>query len=176
MQPMNPSRNDVSAQQPGLFVSLRWPKARPPKRDDVLKRAEQIIPWNDLEALVRPYYLADARKTGRRGYSLKMMLHVFALQRLWIMSDRQTEAAILDSHAFARFIGTDAWAPRPPSATAIRGFRALLESVQPPPPDDLDTLADFLVRCIGSAFMGAGVAFRPGTIREPVFKATRKTE
>lgn len=96
-----------------------------------------------------------------------MMLRCHVLQVLWRMSDRQAEAAILDSHAFAAFIGTDPWAPRPPSATAMRTFRALLESHEV----DIATSAAVLIeQRLTAALRSAGFEFRPGRLEDPVFR------
>jgi hypothetical protein len=163
---MKPRCNVVS-EHPSLFTCVRWPKAKAPKRREVLDLAESVIPWDRLEALVRPFYQADVQHTGRRGYALRMMLRCFVLQTFWRMSDRQTEAAILDSHAMCAFIGSDPWAPRPPSASALLAFRALLEQSFDP---TLGELAGALRLLIHDAMHAAGLAFRCGEIREPVFR------
>jgi IS5 family transposase len=167
MKPMNQRCNPDSAQA-ALFTAIRWPKAATPKRCEALGIVDHAVPWGDLVALVRPHYQADAQRTGRKGYSLSMMLRAFVVQQLWHMSDRQTEAAILDSHAMASFIGTDPWAPRPPSASALRAFRALLESRTEP--SGLDDLATAIRNRVVAALAAAGLEFRPGVIREPVFR------
>ena len=126
---------------------------------------EAVIPWSELEDLIRPHYLADARATGRPGYSLKMMTRCRILQIFWSLSDDGTEAAILDSHATARFVGTDPWQPRPPSSTKIRAFRQLLA---------YHRLQDRFELAFEVAFAGAGLQFRVGEIREPVFRGHPK--
>lgn len=163
---MKLSCNNDSAHH-ALFTSIRWPKATTPKREHLLSQVDSAVDWKLLEEIARPLYQADVRKTGRKGYALGMMLRCFALQRLWRMSDRQAEAAILDSHAFAAFIGTDPWAPRPPSATALRTFRALLEAHEV---DVITTAADLIDQRITACLRGAGFEYRPGRIEDPVFK------
>lgn len=164
---MKASRNQDSA-QPSLFTTIRWPKATVQRRAELLSIVERTVPWDELERAVRPHYQADARKTGRRGYSLRMMLKSYVLQQLWHMSDRQAEAAILDSHELARFIGTDPWAPRPPSATVIRTFRQLL--LDTPADNALDMLDDAVNTMIVEGIRSAGLEFRPGRIQDPVFR------
>lgn len=156
--------NDLSADG-SLFTSVRWPKARQPRRAEVLAVLEAVIPWQELEDLIRPHYLADTRTTGRPGYSLKMMTRCRILQIFWSLSDDGTEAAVLDSHATARFIGTDPWQPRPPSATKIRAFRQLLAGRR---------LQDHFELAFEVAFADAGLQFRVGEIREPVFRSYPK--
>ena len=162
---MNSRCNGVLASD-SLFTAVRWPKARQPRRAEVLAILEAVIPWVELDALVRPHYHADSRATGRPGYSLRMMTRCRIMQLSYSLSDDGTEAAILDSHATARFVGTDPWAPRPPSATKIRAFRQLLADHCEPE----FTLAFEL------AFIGAGLQFRVGEIREPVFRANPRKE
>jgi IS5 family transposase len=156
--------NDLSAAG-SLFTSVRWPKARQPRRAEVLAVVEAVIYWQELEEMVRPHYLADARATGRPGYSLKMMIRALVLQMFWSLSDDGVESAILDSHACAKFIGTDPWQPRPPSATKIRAFRQLLNERR---------LRDQFELAIEVAFADAGLHFRVGQITEPVFRAYPK--
>lgn len=156
--------NNLSAAG-SLFTSVRWPKARQPRRAEVLAVLEAIIPWQGLEDLIRPHYQADARGTGRPGYSLVMMIRCRIMQIFWSLSDDGTEAAILDSHATARFIGTDPWQPRPPSATKIRAFRQMLAERR---------LQNQFELTFEIAFADAGLQFRVGEIREPVFRGYPK--
>ncbi|CAM5321135.1 transposase [Thauera mechernichensis] len=154
---------------PALFTAVRWPKATTPKRENLLKLVNDAVDWPALEAIARPFYQADARRTGRKGYALRMMLRCHVLQLLWRMSDRQAEHAILDSHAFAAFIGTDPWAPRPPSATAMRTFRALLDNNEA----DIATPASWMVeQSLRDGLRAAGLEYRPGKLEDPVFRRT----
>lgn len=161
------ARCNRDSAQPALFTAIRWPKATIPRRAVLLKLLDAAVDWSALEEIARPLYQADIRHTGRKGYSLAMMLRCFVLQRLWLMSDRQAEAAILDSHAFAAFIGTDPWAPRPPSATAMRTFRALLEAHEI---DVITTAADLIAQRVKACLRAAGMEYRPGRIEDPVFR------
>lgn len=158
---MKAQNNTLSAGD-GLFSQVRWPKARQPRRAEVLGVLEAICPWSELEALVRPHYDADCRATGRPGYSLRMMVRARIVQLFYSLSDDGVEAAILDSHATARFVGTDPWQPRPPSASKIRQFRRLLA--------DRGLEPEFTLG-FELAFIGASLQFRVGEIREPVFRA-----
>ena len=102
------------------FISCRWPRAKSPKRADALAILERVIPWSEIEERLRPYYAADSRSTGRKGYSLKMMIRCWVIACVWRLTDDGLEHAVLDSLALAKFIGTDPWQPRPPSASAFR--------------------------------------------------------
>jgi Transposase domain (DUF772) len=151
----------VSADQASLFTSVRWPRAKMPKRAEVLANLEQLLPWAELEEIVSGVYLSDQRKTGRPGYPAKMMIRCLVLCQFWSLSDNQAEAVILDSYAMALFVGTDPWKPRPPSASAIRSFRQKLEYSKVL--KRLNDTIDFSVQA-------AGLNVRHGVIREPVFK------
>ncbi len=161
---MNECCNPVSALSGGesIFTAIRWPKARAPRRAEALAVFEQIIPWQRLEEIARPHYHADRRATGRPGYSLRMMLHCWILLWFWQLSDDGVESLVLDSHATAKFIGSDPWAPRPPSASKIREFRKLLAFKAIGPELEIE---------VHYAFAVAGLQVRTGAIVEPVFRS-----
>jgi IS5 family transposase len=148
---------------PSLFGSVRWPKARQPSRAIALALIEKTVDWSELEALCRPHYQADQRQRGRKGYSLRMMARCEVVREVWELSDEATENAILDSFALAVFIGTDPWQPRPPSASSLRAFRRCLDAA-----GALDRFAVMVER----SFLCKGLEFRPGIIREPIFRRT----
>lgn len=162
--PMKPDLNTLSAAD-SLFSSVRWPKARCPRRAEVLAAMELVFPWQALEDLCRPNFSSDARSTGRPGYSLRMMIRCTVLQKFWRLSDDGVESLILDSHATAKFIGSDPWQPRPPSASKIRGFRQLLIDCR------INEQFDFAIEM---ALIQAGVQIKPGNIVEPVFRRAPK--
>ncbi|UCV29377.1 transposase [Ferribacterium limneticum] len=144
-----------------LFGSVRWPKARQPSRAVALDVINQVVEWSELETICRPHYSADQTKIGRKGYSLKMMIRVEVVRQIWELSDDATENAILDSYALAVFIGTDPWAPRPPSGSSIRAFRTCLEYAG---------VHNKFGVCLERYFLLKGLEFRPGLIIEPIFR------
>ncbi len=163
--------NPISAQQQPLDLvsaSRFWPRDRPPRRDAILAMLDSAVDWPALEAMIRPHYETDIRRRGRRGYSLRMMIRVTTLAWLWQASDRALEHALADSKSLARFIGTDPWSPRPPSATAARAFRDLLKRTIGP--DCVFDLHYHLVDVIRRGILDAGLEFRHGSILEPVFR------
>lgn len=161
---------NTDSTQTALFTSMRWPRAKTPKRADMLAFVEAAIPWGKLEEITRPLYQSDIRKTGRKGYSLRMLLKCYVLQLLWAMSDRQTEAELLDSHAMSRFIGSDPWEPRPPSASVLRQFRILVHGTDWPRP------SLYIRQVVADALHEAGVEFRRGEITDPVFRRITKSQ
>ncbi|MDD2663853.1 MAG: transposase [Dechloromonas sp.] len=148
------------------FISCRWPKAKAPKRAEALALLDRVIPWAAIEKKLRPAYAADVRPTGRRGYSLKMMIRCWVVACVWRLSDEGLENLALDSLAIAKFIGTDPWQPRPPSASAFRNFRHLVRNSL----GDGDLMLE-----IDLAFISAGIQWRQGSIVEPVFRRIAKS-
>ena len=157
----------MKANQPDLsvgdavFTGVRWPKAKPPRRADALATIERLIPWGKLESIIRPHYASDTQKAGRPGYSLRMLIRCYVLQSFWQLNDYGLENFVLDSHAAARFIGSDPWQPRPPSASRMRDFRKFLEN----------RMLDFELRAaVTDAVYSAGLQVRFGCIAEPIFR------
>ena len=148
-----------------------WPRDRAPRRDQVLALLAQAVSWEAAEALVRPFYESDIRRRGRRGYSLRMMLRILAAQWLWNASDRDMENALIDSKSLARFTGIDPWAPRPPSASAIRAFRNLCE--RETAEDGALSVAWNLHQLFRSGIRTAGLEHRHGQISEPIFRRSQ---
>lgn len=143
------------------FISCRWPRSKPPKRADVLNLIERVLPWDEIESRLRPHYESDKRKTGRRGFSLRMMIRCWVVACIWNLSDEALENAILDSLTIAKFVGTDPWSPRPPSASAFRNFRHFVGKVMTGSDLRLD---------IDLAMIKSGIQWRQGCIVEPVFR------
>jgi hypothetical protein len=98
---------------------------------------------------------------GRKGYSLRMMMRCEVVRQVWRLSDESTENAILDSYALALFVGIDPWQPRPPSASSLRSFRLCLDAAR---------VLDRFGLIVERSFALQGLEFRPGLIREPVFR------
>ncbi len=147
-----------------LFTSLSWPKAKTPKRAEVLNFMNSVLPWPRLEEIAKRVHV-EKRATGRPGYPTKMMVRVAVLQMIYRLSDEGTESLILDSHAAAHFAGLDPWRPRPPGASAIRNFRNLLRR---------EMLLEEIQIEIFAALNLAGAFFQPGAIIEPVIRRRGK--
>ncbi len=86
----------ISADGDSLFTCVRWPRSKSPKRAESLANLERLLPWDDLEKIVRGVYLSDKRSTGRPGYPAMMLLRCLVVRWFWNLSDDQTEAVILD--------------------------------------------------------------------------------
>lgn len=143
------------------FLSCRWPRAKSPRRAEAMALLDKSLPWEKFEAMLRPHYQADARKFGRKGYSLRMMLRSWVVACVWRLSDDGLVNMVLDSLSIAKFIGCDPWSPRPPSESAFRGFRHLVEN----------TLGELALRTeIDAALAAAGIQWRQGAVLEPQFR------
>jgi IS5 family transposase len=107
------------------FTDLEYAgRKRKTKREDFLELMDDIIPWDEWAAIVKPYYFDN--KTGRPARGIKTMLKMYLLQSWFNLSDEGTEEAIYDSYAFRKFMGIDFTQEQAPDATTLCKFRKLL--------------------------------------------------
>ena len=66
------------------FADLEYVK-RVTRREKFLARMDGLIPWERLEARIRPFYPKEGR--GRRPYALSVMLRVHCVQLFYNLSD-----------------------------------------------------------------------------------------
>ena len=125
---------------------------RQPRRAQFLQRLDGLLPWERLEARIRPVYPCGAR--GRPPYPLAVMVRIHCVQLCYNLSDPAMEDALYDSVAVQRFAGLATRGPRP-DETTILNFRHLLER------HDLgQDLMDEITRHLAAQ----GVRLRAGTI------------
>ena len=93
------------------------------KKKEFLEQIEQIIPWGEWEAIIRPCYYKGER--GNKPYELDLMLHLHILQNLYNLSDEATAAEVIDSRAFSEFCGVDS-SNQVPDGDTIGRFRNIL--------------------------------------------------
>ena len=84
---------------------------------------DRIIPWRELEDLIRPCYYEG--KCGNKPYDLELMLCIHLLQNLYNLSDDGTMNEIIDSRAFSDFCGIES-SNQVPDGDTIGRFRNLL--------------------------------------------------
>ena len=73
------------------------------KKKEFLEQIEQIIPWGEWEAIIRPCYYKGER--GNKPYELDLMLHLHILQNLYNLSDEVPAAeAAVHSQSSAEWI------------------------------------------------------------------------
>lgn len=94
------------------------------KREKFLNMMNEVVPWEEWEATIRPYYPKGER--GRPPIGIATMLRVYLVQVWFNMSDEATEDALYDSNAIRKFVGLNS-DERAPDATTLLKFRHLLE-------------------------------------------------
>lgn len=92
-------------------------------KKEFLEQIERIMPWEELEELVRPHYYAGIR--GNKPYDLELMLRIHLLQNLYTLSDEGTRNEVVDSRAFSDFCGVES-SNQIPDGDTIGRFRNLL--------------------------------------------------
>ena len=90
---------------------------------EFLEQMEHIIPWGELEVLVRPCHYKG--KCGNKPYDLELMLHIHLLQNLYDLSDEGSINEIIDSRAFSDFCDIES-SNQVPDGDIIGRFRNIL--------------------------------------------------
>ena len=108
------------------FTDLEYnSRRRTTRREEFLKKMEQILPWKSWVELIRPYY--PNGKRGRPPYEIEVMLRMILLQVWFNLSDEAVEDAIYDSYAMKSFLGLNFdQGEQVPDATTLCKFRKLL--------------------------------------------------
>ena len=100
-------------------------KKRKTRREVFLERMDRLIPWEELEARIRPYYPKAGR--GRRPYALSAMLRVHCVQLFYNLSDPGMEDMLYEVESVRRFVGLKLSGALPDETTILH-FRHLLEA------------------------------------------------
>jgi IS5 family transposase len=95
------------------------------KRDEFLEIMNEIIPWDEWVAHIKPHYF-DGRR-GRPPIGIEKMLRMYLLQIWFNLSDEGVEDAIYDSYAMRKFMGIDFMVEQVPDAATLLHFRRLIE-------------------------------------------------
>ena len=86
------------------FADLEYEdKKRKARREKFLERMEGLIPWEELEERIRPYYPKAGR--GRRPCELSAMLRVHCVQLFYNLSDPGMEDMLYEVESVRRFAG-----------------------------------------------------------------------
>ena len=99
-------------------------KKRKTRREKFLERMDGLIPWEELEERIRPFYPKAGR--GRRPYELSVMLRIHCVQLFYNLSDPGIEDMLYEVESVRRFVGLRLPGPLP-DETTILNFRHLLE-------------------------------------------------
>src|SRR5665647_787508 len=93
------------------------------KLGDQLEKLNQMIDWKMFEASLKAVFSKKAKGAGGRPpYDYVMMFKILILQRIYNISDDQTEFQINDRMSFMRFLGL-ALGETVPDAKTIWNFR-----------------------------------------------------
>lgn len=104
----------------GLADEMAQAKTR---KKEFLAQMDAIIPWDEWEEIIRPYYYKG--EVGNKPFELSLMLRIHLLQNMYSLSDMGTRFEVLDSRASSEFCGVDSSAQVPDGDTIGR-FRTLL--------------------------------------------------
>ncbi len=86
-------------------------KKRRTRRELFLERMEALIPWERLEARIRPLYPKAGR--GRQPYPLAAMLRIHCVQLFYNLSDPGMEDMLYEIESVRRFAGLRLTGPLP---------------------------------------------------------------
>ena len=86
---------------------------------------EQVVPWQQLCALIEPHY--PKAGNGRPPVGVERMLRIYFLQQWFNLSDPAVEEALYDSVVMRHFVGIDLGREPVPDETTVCKFRHLLE-------------------------------------------------
>ena len=128
-------------------------KKKVTRRETFLARMETLIPWNQLLAVIEPFYPKGER--GRPPIGLERMLRVYFLQQWYALADEALEDALYDSQALQRFARIDLGAEGVPDATTLLKFRRRLET---------HDLCKGLFIAINADLTARGLLLRAGTL------------
>jgi IS5 family transposase len=126
---------------------------RPTKRDRFLRTMDQIIPWQELCAVVEPYY--PKGEGGRPPIGLERMLRMLFVQHWFNLADEACEEALYDSASLRSFVSIDLGRERVPDGTTLLKFRRLLEKHK---------LGEALFAKVGAVLQSRGLKVGSGTI------------
>ena len=94
-------------------------------REKFPTQLDEIIPWEDWVAIIRPRYPNNDR--GRRPIGIETMLRMYLMQVWFSLSDIGVEDAICDSYAMRNFMHISFLEDQVPDSTTLLHFRHRLE-------------------------------------------------
>ena len=104
------------------FADLEYDgKKRKTRREIFLERMDSLIPWDQLEEHIRPFYPKAGR--GRRPYELSVMLRIHCVQLFYSLSDPGMEDMLYEVESVRRFVGLRLSGPLPDEITKSEQLR-----------------------------------------------------
>ena len=88
-----------------------------------LGQMNQLIPWSEWVAMIKPCYYKGER--GNKPYGLELMLRIYVLQMVYNVADMAVAAEVIDSRAFSEFCGVTS-SNQVPNGDTIGRFRNIL--------------------------------------------------
>src|SRR5690606_33958121 len=101
-------------------------KRKQTRRERFLNEMEQVVPWDELLEVLKPFYPSGDR--GRPPIGLERMLRLYFLQQWYGLADEALEDAVYDSQAMRSFLGIHLASVPVPHATTLLGLRRLLQT------------------------------------------------
>ena len=99
-------------------------RKRKTKREEFLECMDEITPWDEVVAMIEPYYYHNQR--GRKARGIETMFRMYLLQTWYNLSDEALEDAIYDSYAMRKFMHLDFLEESVPDATTLCKFRKII--------------------------------------------------
>lgn len=94
---------------------------------DPLEQLNHFIRWEDFRPFIdKAFAVTDPSLGGRPPFDRVMLFKVLVLQRMYNLSDDNTEYQILDRHSFCKFLGIDSYV-QVPDAKTIWHYREQLK-------------------------------------------------
>jgi transposase, IS5 family len=94
---------------------------------DPLEQLNHFIRWEDFRPVIdKAFAVNDPSLGGRPPFDRVMLFKVLVLQRMYNLSDDNTEYQILDRHSFCKFLGIDSYV-QVPDAKTIWHYREQLK-------------------------------------------------
>ena len=135
--------------QVALGLKLDVKKTR---KREFLAQMDKVVPWDDLVALIAPYY--PEGKNGRPPFSLRSMLRIHFLQQWFSLSDPAMEEAFFDTPLYSEFAQLEALSRLPDESTILR-FRHRLEK---------NKLAEQILGVVNDLLSQRGLLLKTGTV------------
>ena len=99
-------------------------RKRKTKREEFLEMMDEITPWDEIVAMIEPYYYQNTR--GRKPRGIETMFRMYLLANWYNLSDEGIEDEIYDSYAMRKFMGLNFAEESVPDATTLCNFRKIL--------------------------------------------------
>jgi IS5 family transposase len=127
-------------------------KRRKTRKEIFLSRMNELMPWDQLEVVIEPFYPKPGN--GRRPYPLSTMFRIHCMQHWYNMSDPAMEDALYEITSMRIFAG---WSLDSAISdhTTIMNFRHLLEKHK---------LSRQLFKEVNKWLSSAGIYLKEGTI------------